>query len=358
VTEIEPQQDAHNVGDEDQRLIADLQRREVEEARDASLVVTKIEPQQDALRGTEEQQRPIADLQRREVEESREASPIETKIAPQQGAPSVVHEQQRTRAEPERREGEEAHPTATQSPTIAARIEQQRILEESRQRVEAEIRAKFQRAARAAMEHGHCDVPSSEAEGSQPSISAEVGYPREFHVDHNERDTRQEGHPAEPSTKLVGADDPLFNSPAAHDWTRPIVWGLVAIMAVEAASIGYLINNYLPQEKRPSTPIAAQIEQPEIAGKNVPRIGGALSGMEVKVPDAEYPATAKTEGIIGTIRVQVQVNNKGRVISARSSGGDWRLRAAAVKAAQKATFSVEKLAGRGANGTITYVFRQ
>ena len=56
--------------------------------------------------------------------------------------------------------------------------------------------------------------------------------------------------------------------------------------------------------------------------------------------------------------VRVQVNQKGRVVLARSSRGDWRLRAAAVKAAQKATFSPEKLAVRGkvVSGTITYNF--
>jgi hypothetical protein len=45
------------------------------------------------------------------------------------------------------------------------------------------------------------------------------------------------------------------------------------------------------------------------------------------------------------------------VISARSFEGDWRLRAAAIKAATKATFSAEKLSGREASGTIIYTFK-
>jgi TonB family protein len=91
--------------------------------------------------------------------------------------------------------------------------------------------------------------------------------------------------------------------------------------------------------------------------RELPTIEGALSGMEVDVPEPEYPERAKIEGVTGTVAVRIQVNKRGRVISARSSRGDARLRAAAIKAAQKATFSPEKLAGRGANGTITYVFK-
>jgi hypothetical protein len=51
------------------------------------------------------------------------------------------------------------------------------------------------------------------------------------------------------------------------------------------------------------------------------------------------------------------VDKKGRVISARSFEGDWRLRAAAVKAATRATFSAEKLNDREATGTIVYTFK-
>jgi TonB family protein len=132
---------------------------------------------------------------------------------------------------------------------------------------------------------------------------------------------------------------------------------LVAIIAVLGGTLGYLIDNYLSHEKGSSAPIAAPSEQPENARRDLPTIEGALSGMEVDVPEPEYPEQAKSEGVTGTIAVRIQVNRRGRVISARSSSGDRRLRAAAVKAALKATFSEEKLAGRGANGTISYVFR-
>ncbi|MDQ3667651.1 MAG: TonB family protein [Acidobacteriota bacterium] len=349
---------------------------------------------------TEEQPRPEAYTERREEEETFHASQVETGIASQQDAPSVADEQQRTMADLGRSRAGEERPTATQSARIVATIEHLRILEESRQRVETEVRAKSQRATPASLEsveRGHLGVPGGAEPPPRPSMAAGEPYSLGLHIDRSERDTRQENPPAEQftrpamlepetsealnpvpvkrcpkcnttyanallaycaydATKLISADESLFNPPAAGEWSRPTLWALVAIIAVLGALLGYLINNYRSTEKA-NAPIAEQSEQPEIARKDLPLIEGALSGMEVDVPEPEYPAPAKAEGVSGTVAVRVQVNKNGRVISARSFRGDRRLRAAAVKAAQKATFSAEKLAGRGAKGTIIYNFK-
>ncbi|HZI85510.1 MAG TPA: TonB family protein [Pyrinomonadaceae bacterium] len=165
------------------------------------------------------------------------------------------------------------------------------------------------------------------------------------------------------ATSLVSAGDSLF-SYSTEDRSRQTLWALVAIIAVLGATLGYLINNYRSRQ-RVSTERAASQPQAEVpaaelntARKNSPVIGGALSGTEVDVPEPEYPASARADGVSGTVTVRVQVNQNGRVILARSSAGDWRLRAAAVEAAQKATFSPEKLAAgdRAWSGTITYNF--
>jgi TonB family protein len=429
---IAPQHDARRWIQSRLRIIAEQERRKAEETRAASATDTKLGSHQDAPSGTNEQRRTKPDPQREaedvaarltergadrgpqagsplglvdatwsstaatrpEAEQDRGASATETKTGSHQDAPNGAEEHKRTKAGLEQSEAEEARPPGKQSPVIADEIEHLRILEESRQRVEAEVGANSQGAA---VGRGHRGVPSEEALGPQPSISAGVPNPLGGHVDRNERDTGQEDPPAELSTrpamlepetsesldpqpikrcpkcnttydnsrfvycaydatKLTSDDMFMFNSPAASDWARPTLWALVVIMVVGGASIGYLINNYPSREKVTSAPISAQIEQPEIARKAGPLIDGELSGMEVNVPEPEYPAKAKTDGISGTVTVRVRVNKKGRVISARSSGGDWQLRAAAVKAARKATFSAEKLAGRGAIGTITYNF--
>jgi TonB family protein len=168
------------------------------------------------------------------------------------------------------------------------------------------------------------------------------------------------------ATKLISANISLFTYSAENDRSRQTLWALVAIIAVLGASLGYLINNYRSRDRVSNAPVAAVsnapvpagVEQSEIARVGLPLVGGELSGTEIEVPAPEYPAQARAEGVSGTVTVRVQVNQKGRVIRARSSGGDSRLRAAAVAAAQKATFSPEKLAAnvKVTSGTITYNF--
>ncbi|MBA3357446.1 MAG: TonB family protein [Pyrinomonadaceae bacterium] len=401
---------------------------EVEEARHASPIDTRTKPEQDAQRGTNEQQitmagphsrevddfkvalsergavatRSSTEASRSEVEEAPHASPIDTRAEPKQDAPSVAAEEQRTRVDLEWNKAKEVRPTATQSSRIAARLEHMRILEESRQRVEDEVRAKSQRDTTARMESGERGLDRRAERGPRPSVSAEVPYSLGLEVDDSERDTTLERRPAELSTRpamleprtgessnpppikrcpkcnttygnplltycaydatrLITAGNPEFNYSTANDWSRPTLWAMMAIIVVLGSSLGYLINNYRTREKGSNAPVAApaaQLEQPENPRKNLPIIGGELSGMEVDVPEPEYPAKARSEGVSGTVTVRVQVNKKGRVVLVRSSGGDSRLRAAAVAAASKATFSPEKLAdqGRDVSGTITYNF--
>jgi TonB family protein len=96
----------------------------------------------------------------------------------------------------------------------------------------------------------------------------------------------------------------------------------------------------------------------ETAQTDLPQSGGPLAGTETNLPAAEYPASAKRSGLGGQISVLVRVNRAGKVISWRTGEGDSRLRAAALKAAKKSTFSPAKLPGTGeVVGTITYTFR-
>ena len=86
--------------------------------------------------------------------------------------------------------------------------------------------------------------------------------------------------------------------------------------------------------------------------------GGPLAGTELNLPKPQYPSSAKSKGISGTIIIVVRVNRAGKVISWRTGDGDSQLRAAALKAAKQATFSPAKLPGNGeVVGTITYNFK-
>ena len=83
-------------------------------------------------------------------------------------------------------------------------------------------------------------------------------------------------------------------------------------------------------------------------------VEGDLSGSEISLPQPAYPASARGKGISGSIRVAVVINNKGRVVGARTSQGPPLLRNAARKAALEATFKPQEGARR--SGTITYDF--
>jgi TonB family protein len=155
-------------------------------------------------------------------------------------------------------------------------------------------------------------------------------------------------------TPLVDADNPVAASPP-ETARMPLIWFLVVITFVIAAGVTYLM---IPDLKR------EQNVPPEASSKQVPGnsdsplVSGELSGKQMDVPAPEYPASARSEHVSGTVTIRVRVNKKGRVIAVKVVEGDWRLRNAAIAAAQKATFSAEKLMGRGAVGTIAYTFKE
>jgi TonB family protein len=97
---------------------------------------------------------------------------------------------------------------------------------------------------------------------------------------------------------------------------------------------------------------------PPASDDQLPLTGGPLAGTELNLPIPQYPSSAKSKGISGTISIVVRVNRAGKVISWRTGEGDSQLRAAALKAAKQATFSPGKLPGKGeVVGTITYNFK-
>jgi TonB family protein len=155
-------------------------------------------------------------------------------------------------------------------------------------------------------------------------------------------------------TPLVDADAPVV--PPPHDRSRmPLLWFLVIFTFLIAAAVTYLVfhNSRSRQDNAPAT-----LPKPAANVKDVPLVAGGLSGKQLDVPAPEYPLNAKSEHVSGTVKVRVNVDKEGTVIAVQVVEGDRRLRDAAIAAAQKATFSREKLTGRGAVGTITYTFKE
>jgi len=155
-------------------------------------------------------------------------------------------------------------------------------------------------------------------------------------------------------TPLVDADQPVVTSPP-ETARMSSVWFLVIFTFLVAAGVAYLmIPSLRIEEESPTTTLPIQA----VNVQGSPLVGGGLSGKQLEVPAPEYPASARSEHVSGTVTIRVMVDNQGRVIAVKVLEGDRRLRDAAIAAAQRATFSPEKLMGQGAVGTIAYTFKE
>ena len=85
---------------------------------------------------------------------------------------------------------------------------------------------------------------------------------------------------------------------------------------------------------------------------------GVLNGMALSKPAALYPAAAKAAGVRGTVVVNVDVDEKGRVTKAEATSGPLMLRESAEDAARCARFDPIELWGRPRDfsGVLTYNF--
>jgi TonB family protein len=86
--------------------------------------------------------------------------------------------------------------------------------------------------------------------------------------------------------------------------------------------------------------------------------GGVLNAKAVSKPEPAYPATARAVHATGVVTVQVTVDEKGDVVSAKAVSGHPLLQAAAVAAARQAKFSPTRLSGQTVKvtGILTYNF--
>lgn len=155
-------------------------------------------------------------------------------------------------------------------------------------------------------------------------------------------------------TPLVDANAAVLVSPPEAA-KLPLVWLLIVFSFVVAAGVIYVT---IPDLRSAQNAPAETSPRQASGNSDSPLVSGELSGKQLEVPAPEYPATARREHVSGTVTIRVTVNMKGRVIAVKVAEGDWRLRNAAIAAAQKATFSAEKLMGRGAVGTIAYTFKE
>ncbi|HEX8845183.1 MAG TPA: TonB family protein [Pyrinomonadaceae bacterium] len=90
----------------------------------------------------------------------------------------------------------------------------------------------------------------------------------------------------------------------------------------------------------------------------MPIRGSVLNDKAIEMPRPNYPEEAKQRHVTGTVKVEVTIDEEGKVIAAEAIEGPKELRAAAVEAAKKARFPQTRLHGQfiKISGILTYKF--
>jgi len=85
---------------------------------------------------------------------------------------------------------------------------------------------------------------------------------------------------------------------------------------------------------------------------------GQTNAIVISLPKPEYPKTALFVRVSGEVQVEILINKKGNVESAKAIKGHILLQAEAVKAALKARFEPFRLSGKPVKvrGIIVYKF--
>jgi len=89
-----------------------------------------------------------------------------------------------------------------------------------------------------------------------------------------------------------------------------------------------------------------------------PVSGGVLNGQAISLPSPAYPDAARRMQVVGQVRVEVVLDENGKVVSARALSGPAMLRDVSVQAAYRAKFTPTKLSGQPVKvtGMIVYNF--
>jgi TonB family protein len=143
--------------------------------------------------------------------------------------------------------------------------------------------------------------------------------------------------------------------------------GVISSSAEKASSRAVLVQTSTTQEivtEKISTRCGCSqgVDETVIATdgseSSAPIIGGILNGKARSLPQPSYPAIAKAARASGNVAVEILIDERGCVQSARALSGHPLLQAAAVEAARQACFAPTRLSGQPARvkGTLSYNF--
>ncbi|HYT49430.1 MAG TPA: TonB family protein [Pyrinomonadaceae bacterium] len=95
-----------------------------------------------------------------------------------------------------------------------------------------------------------------------------------------------------------------------------------------------------PETQPKTSPQTQAPAKTESSGEeSAPVEGGFLNGKAIDLPKPDYPDEARKVHAVGTVQVEVLIDETGKVVSARSLFGPQTLLEAAVKAAKRARFN-------------------
>ena len=111
-------------------------------------------------------------------------------------------------------------------------------------------------------------------------------------------------------------------------------------------------------QPKTSTQTQTPAETATSPDEKAPVEGGFLNGKAIDLPKPDYPAEARKVNEVGTVQVEVLVDETGKVVSARAIFGPQTLQEAAVKAAKRARFNPQIVDGVAVKvkGILTYDF--
>ena len=111
-------------------------------------------------------------------------------------------------------------------------------------------------------------------------------------------------------------------------------------------------------EPPPPAPVPTPKPAPPRQDGPIRLTSSLISSKTLEKPAPPYPAMAKLTNIQGTVAVQIVIDEKGNVISAKATSGPPLLQNAAVQAAYRARFTATILGGQPVKvtGSITYNF--
>jgi protein TonB len=98
-------------------------------------------------------------------------------------------------------------------------------------------------------------------------------------------------------------------------------------------------------------------KEPEVKRNPPMKSGGVLNGQAKFLPKPPYPASARMLNIEDSVNVQVVIDERGNVISAKAVSGHQLLRQAAEQAARSAKFDPTYLTGQAVKVTGVIVYR-